>query len=367
MVIAASACGLLLIRPRHFAVFYRPAVWLPLLAGLLLAVAFGIGGGSIEGVVGLVYFAPLLLLGPLLVLLGANERQAVDPAFYATFALLGASGAMVIALYDHFALGMVRAGADTANPIHFADITLAAGFFALIGLFSTGRWRLVFLLGPVFALVTVVLSGSRGPLLGYVALLLLSAASVLVWGGLSRRIGALLAVLAVAAVGAAIVIGINEPTGPLHVFSDLLRMAQTGAASDGSSGERLIMYQSAINAFLASPIFGHGLLNFVQITATYAPAGTVMPTYEHLHSDIADLAVSGGVVGLLALALLLLTPLVEGWTATSPNRRAALFGGMVLTLGYVVMGLTNAMFGIIMLTVFFAFGTAVVSLLARSE
>ncbi len=370
LVIFAGCFGLLMVRGRHLSMLQRPAIWMPLCGGIALALAYSLGSMSLMGIPSVLVFAPLFLIWPLLVLLrSAGSNGPIDPAFPASFALLGVAGAMVIALNDHFVLGLDRAGGSVANPIHFGDIVTAAGFLALVGWFSNcGRWRWLFLLGPVFALVAVLLSGSRGPLLGYLALLIASLGYIVSTSRWAWR-GVIFAGLGVAALAVAITfLGLSDQTGALRVFANLGEIIRSGTTSDSSTAERLVMYQAAWAAFQTAPIFGYGLVDFVSKTAAFAVPGTMSSTLPHLHNDIADFAVSGGVVGLMGYVLFLLAPLVEAIMAPAgPNRRAARFAGLSLSLGYFVMGLTNAMFGILMLTVFFAFGAAIVSQLARSD
>lgn len=81
----------------------------------------------------------------------------------------------------------------------------------------------------------------------------------------------------------------------------------------------------------------------------------------HLHNDLADFAASGGIMGLIAYFLFLFAPLAEAMRTPHPETRKGLVVvSAALVLGYFVMGLTNAMFGILNLTVFYAAATLVV-------
>ncbi|WDR02013.1 O-antigen ligase family protein [Devosia algicola] len=367
LTIVAAVAGFGVLRRRHGALLARPAVWMPLAAGLLLAATYAIGSGSAVGAVAIYFFIPLFLIAPLLALLDIETNEN-DNLIMASLALIGVAGACVVALNDRLVLGEVRSGFSVANPIHFADLALGVGFLALVGFVLTQRWwRVLFLFGPLLSLVTIWLSGSRGPQAAFLVMIATSIGFLVFWGGLSRRLTLLVALGAVALLVAVLAIGINSPTGPLQVIADIWQPLINGTTDDASTGERLVMYQSAWNAFMAAPIFGHGLLDLVPITANYVPAGEVFPAYEHLHSDLADFAVSGGILGIAGYAMLVLAPLVEALRAPDgPNRRPAILAATLLSVGFVSMGLTNAMFGIILLTVFFAFATAMVSRLAHS-
>jgi O-antigen ligase len=70
------------------------------------------------------------------------------------------------------------------------------------------------------------------------------------------------------------------------------------------------------------------------------------PRVSHLHSDILNLGVSAGVVGLIAYGLVLLAPVVAA--ATSPRDgqfRGRLFLALSLSAGYLCCGAVNLLFG----------------------
>ena len=342
-----------------------PTVALPLLAGILLLLALAITAKSPWHIGILVFFAPLFLVAPLTALFERIGTRHVLTAF-AVAALLGTIGAVAIAGYDTFVLHMARAGWTVANPIHFADIALVLGCIPLVGLAGPKAWwRLAFLAGPVLGVVAVLLSGSRGAI---VAIVPVGAALALValhrlmprqwfWAGLGILV-----------LGAGVAIGGAVQTGWLTsqpIVANVIDVVSTGVSPDSSTMERLAMYRTAFAAFLASPFYGHGMVDFIAITATYAPPGVVFPSYEHLHNDIADFAVIGGLLGLAAYALLIATPLIAAWRLPSgPARNAVLVLAIPFTVGYLGMGLTNALFGILSLTVLYAVGLSLIAYLS---
>lgn len=71
-------------------------------------------------------------------------------------------------------------------------------------------------------------------------------------------------------------------------------------------------------------------------------------------------------LGLVAYLLILLAPLVEAMRApASPERRGLVVIAAALTAGYFVMGLTNAVFGILTLTTMYAAVCLVIGLTSR--
>lgn len=342
----------------------RPASALPLLAAALLIFAFAITATSFLHVASVLVFAPLFLIGPLITVLGRTSWR-IGPGTIGGLAALGAFFALTVAAYDSFVLHTQRAGGLVANPIHFADVTLALGALSLVGLFAASPRRYFVLAGPLFALATIVLSGSRGALVTVLPVGLVAVALAAIWGGLPRRAWIAMAVVAALGVGA---LGYAAQTGWAPVQRSLKTVSTVitgGAVTDASDSERMLIYRGAYNAFLQSPIYGHGMIGFAKVAADTLPPELNAPVYDHLHNDLADFAVTGGILGIIAYFGILLAPLVEALRAKGPGRRPAILGASTLALAYFLMGLTNATFGILMLTVTFAVGTAAIAHLSR--
>jgi O-antigen ligase len=267
-----------------------------------------------------------------------------------------AFGGTVVALlvtgYDHFIRGVVRAGELTMNPIHIGDIASMLGYVSLIGFIRAPSWRTAFLLlGPVLGLVAVLWTGSRGPLLAHIGLLLITDAFLLFaalprfWRNVS--IGFLTAGSAISLSASSMAAWLMSLLTTGSVSTTISPGSNPLEAIDGSTLERMVMYEGAWKAFLQSPLYGHGGANF---TAAASAQMNYNIVWDHLHSDLADFAAIGGILGLTVYGLLLAAPLLAGWKARS---RPALYLGLVVSAGYFGMGLTNAVLGILTLTVLF--------------
>jgi O-antigen ligase len=146
--------------------------------------------------------------------------------------------------------------------------------------------------------------------------------------------------------------------------------ATLDAAADGetlsrSDQVRILLYDSAWEQFLASPLFGQG---FGQLMDAAAPrlAAIKYPLLENLHSDLADFAVVAGSFGLLAFGLIILAPLTVVMNGSGWSNRPVLFGAIMLSAGYVVLGLTNAMFGVLAQTVLYGMLVGMLAALSRA-
>ena len=161
-------------------------------------------------------------------------------------------------------------------------------------------------------------------------------------------------------------IGGDQASGVQRTMAGVADVLRNGIPTDASTSERFQMYEGAYRAFLASPLVGHGPFAFIEAAGSRATVPFEYAT--HLHSDLANFAASGGVLGLFAYGMFLLTPLVEALrTRDREKRKGLVLVSATLVVGFFVMGLTNAMFGILNLTVFYAAATLVVVRVGRSE
>ena len=364
--LTTAALSLLGLRKADLRPVARPIVWMPLTGLVLLGTTYAIAAGSIAGLTGVLPFAPILAIWPLVAL--ASRGDDPSPFLLATLCLVGVAGTTAVALNDFLLTGSNRAGGSIANPIHFADVALLAGYLSLLGLVCLkSPQRYLYLLGPVLAAVSVAFSGTRGAIVA----LVIMAGLAIVCAALFRLINmrTLLLVVALAATSLAIVfaVGVGQISGVQRILVDMGDVLRTGMPTDYSTAVRLGMYQGGVDAFLASPLFGHGPFAFVDAAAATQTAPLFVGA-PHLHNDIVDFAASCGIVGLVAFCLFLFAPLVDTMRApASPTRKGLIVLVAALTAGYFVMGLTNAMFGILNLTVYFAAICVVVGLVSRSR
>ena len=346
-------------------VLRQPAVLTAAAAGVVLLLALALTAKSPMHIVVILVLAPLWLVGPhagLLSQLGAR----LTPLTIGSFALAGAAAGAAIAAYGALVLQLSRGGMLVNNPIHLADLALMLGFVALVGVLDRRPIRFLFVLGPVLALTAVWFTGSRGPLVAFVPMLLV-AVTLLAFMTLPRKLGlvAIVGVMVLIGLGGMAVIGLGLG-GRLGRLGESASALFSGGTTDGSIGERLYMYTSAWNAFWASPWFGYGMIEYTTSASQFAPPGPGYPPSSHLHNDLADFAVIGGSLGLIAYGLLLAAPIAGALAIRGRNRHPALYLGVVTSVGYAGMGMTNAMFGILTQTVVFAVVLSLIATLAQS-
>lgn len=120
------------------------------------------------------------------------------------------------------------------------------------------------------------------------------------------------------------------------------------ALSTSSVGERLQMWEAAWHMFIDHPLFGVGTGAFQGALPSAVGSPLLLPVsgdHEHAHSDYLNSLATKGVLGLITLLALLLSPAVTMyWTDREHLRPPYDPMGAVLVLGFGVFGLTESMF-----------------------
>ena len=321
-----------------------PEGWLLLAAVALLTLIFAVHGT-------LAYAANFLMLGLVPLLVAAMRASAApgNATLVARLALAGVTIAAAVALYQVGVEGRPRAAGFGSDEIWSATAALVVGWLALMALpEASSRWRYLYLLGPVLGVLVVMLSGSRGPML--VVPLLFGVALAM----LKRDRWALLATVAVVA---ALVFFWPDHSRLTSIATISTELATGVPLSDGSFDVRKVLLDASWGAFKLSPWIGYGWSNFGAATEPFTGVGSWVSRSDafHLHSDMLNFAVAGGVLGLLAYLTILVAPLAGAWrTPDDTQQEARRLGAVLLVTAYAGCGLTNTFFGFEMHTTLFA-------------
>jgi O-antigen ligase len=278
----------------------------------------------------------------------------------AWISLAGAGLAFCYAVTQFAVFDVGRPSGFGSSPISSATVALFLGFIAPLGyLVEPSSRRYWFLAGPLLGVATVMLSGSRGPMLAIPVLALIAIVMVPV-----RR-----TVLAVIVVGALVVGGAylaNNPDalGRIMVVAEAASQVVSGDTvdADKSTGIRARIYASSFAAFRDSPWIGHGWGGMVPAVVEYLPGVFTVNRHAQLHSDIWNFAVAAGVVGLLAYGLAVFAPIASVLASPRDSQfRGRLYGVLVLCSGYIVCGTVNMLLGFEYLTTFFIATAAILT------
>lgn len=365
---ALMGIGLLLVaRGEGHGLFKKLAVLSPLVGGSLLAFAYAVTAKSAADMAMVLYFAPLYLVAPGVALLRAGGRL-ISVETVSCSAILGSLAAAIFALVEYYQFPGRQVGWSVNNPIHFGAVAVSLGFIGLAGIHSRYRLlRILSWLGPMFGLFTALIANTQGPLLAGAVMLIVALAIVIIQflpQALARMLlagGSVLGLVVAVPIAWVVARGYRLPS-----IGQIMSFLHSGS-SLGPVNERFLLYGSGIRAWLAAPLFGHGAVDFVGVAAQFSPEDVVMRPYDHLHNDLIDFAVSAGIFGVIAYTLFVAAmPLAASSRAAWRSQKAAVIIGVPMAVGYVVMGMTNAMFGILTQTVLFGATLAIVTYMANS-
>ena len=291
-----------------------------------------------------------LLLAPIVYLLASGRPGGRTIAIVAALLLLGALVGALTGSFDVFVLHRERAVGWGQGGNLMARTVVLLGFMALSGVFVlSSRWRWLYLLGPVLALYTLYLTGTRGvfiaiPLLGLIVVwaLMRELRAPRIW----YAVGAALVVVAIG------IVGVLSPRF-LGLGSVLEQVTSGSNVSDAATSERLYMWEAGLHTFLKSPLIGSGWANFTEAAKPY---GIYM-----FHNDLLDMAVAAGIVGIVGWIATIAAPLVGVFVM--PRDRFAslrLYCALILSTSLLLFGLTDMTLGYDLPTTLHAFLTAIV-------
>ena len=287
-------------------------------------------------------FTAFLLFVPLATLFWRGRGEGASLVL-AKLSLLGVALGTVLALVDKFALGARRSGELTSDPIRLADTALILGFLSLIGLLAEpARRRWIYLLGPLLALITVFLSGSRGALFAAPAMLVVAVFGLVPRKRVATVTGVGLLVSLVGLVAVADRLGGSRSSTLLTIFRSF---AAGDAVADRTLGIRVELYRAAYAAFWEAPLLGHGWARLMSAPRPYLPRGfRKHANLPHLHNDLLNFAVSGGAVGVVLYLMLLALPIVAVLrTRRDSQFRIRVYGAVLLVVSYVFLGTPDTM------------------------
>ncbi len=342
-------------RPRGALVRYAVAVGL---MGLLYATdALTAQGWHWNGLDRSTKFALTLLA------IAAVVTAPVRPCVLKWGIWVGALGTGATALYQKLWLGLPRAEGYT-NAIQFGDIALLLGVWSWTWAYQDGgRTRWLGWLAGLAGFYACLVSESRG---GWLMAPVLVALVVWQRHGMrppsaahaSKRVwwATLLAL--------AITVGWQWPTLQHRTAQALQEMALFQSSpnveeeASTSVGQRLAHWQLAFHLGWERPLMGWGDDGYKQEKQRLIAQGEAplaLAPFGHAHNDWLELWAKKGLLGVLALALLMGVPATAYWRALrerrpvsdpidrSPRHAAALCG-LVLVLGYAGFGQTQVMF-----------------------
>jgi O-antigen ligase len=262
----------------------------------------------------------------------------------------GAVAALPFVAWQRIALGIDRPG-GLINAITFGDLSLLLALLAVmaaIDMRDNARQAGLAAVGALAGLSASLLTGSRGGWLALAVAALLFLRHARALGG--GRVRALLAT------GAALVLAawFVPASGMQARFDEGVGDVQTwveGGNVNTRVGTRLELWKGATMLIAEHPLLGMDFAACRARLAEFAREGKLDPVVlplPHLHNDVLQELVKGGVVGFALWAATMAAPLLffarELRAGTGGPQFAAALAGILVVTSYVCFGLTEVIF-----------------------
>ena len=284
------------------------------------------------------------------------------PHLYITGAIAGCIGALLLLGAQIAWFGSSRFAGGAGNAAVFASMCLCLTGIAGLALDAPERGRRLLAAAAVIAgTAAIIASLTRGVMLALLPVLfLLAVYTRRRWRAIRFSPTTALLLLAIPAIVLYSLRGTIESR-----IGYTLQEAET--LLDGgytrSAGERLRLWAAAWQAFLDSPLLGHGVQGRMQALYPYlAQDGLQIRDFTHPHNAYLAFAVDGGLLVLTALVALLVVPAAVAWRAPRDEAfRQRLFLALVVATAYAGIGLTQIMFKHDILDSFYIFTAIIIA------
>lgn len=281
-------------------------------------------------------------------------------------AVVGAIAGLLLALYQVLIQGNGRADGFLFH-INFGYL-VASLFFLLVAMVPSSIRRGWLVAGAAAALVATALSTSRGAL--FAVPLVAGFLVLLHWRYLGiRRIAiSAAAFMAVAVVGYLLIPQVEQR---VDLTVDEVVRTLKGDFSNNSAGGRVQLWYAAIEAFKERPLVGltydeRETLNQSLVEDTIVSRWSASISRGHAHSQYFEAMATGGLVGLMALAVYLLLPglyFLSRYLVSRDNPYH--FIGLLFSAGFIVFCLSEVALQHEMIGTYYAFMLLVLFVLAQ--
>ena len=251
-----------------------------------------------------------------------------------------------IVVMVQFLLGSTRpSGMINANI--FGDIAVAMLFLSVVQVFNEKpRERIITFIAVLAGITAIFLSGSRGSWLSFIILSIVFITLIYKPFLASNKKRQLFIVLFFS-----VLFGfIGTQTDAGNKITDAIVNIQSWDGGDQtytSSGIRMEMWKSSLEAAKESPWFGYGYRNSnIEVSKYVDSHNQTVTAFTHLHNEYLTNLLAGGILGLLALLCLIFVPMVYFYQALK-NKKTYSYAlmGVLLCASYATFGFTHIAFG----------------------
>lgn len=314
---------------------------------------------SFQGLGWIIRLLPFFSIWVLLPRMRLSPNGRLVPLF-----ILGAGIGMIATLL--VSLWQVRFGLDRAeggatNAALLGVISVLFGGIALLNIQSSNKIeQTIAVLGYVAGLGCALLSGTR-------AAWLVIPVHILIFLWYFRRRSFHFSLRRSVAVGLFLLLGLLalssvQILGRIHAFQENLAALEDSEGDVTSLSARIALYKGALSAIEKDPFTGYGPQNRMGTVLAEVPDSLRQQLgFTHVHNGFLTAGIDAGILGIAALLLMLLAPVIGAWKMEpGPGRDIALALALLLTSSYVITGSFGIMFGQKALDPIFAFTVALI-------
>lgn len=284
-------------------------------------------------------------------------------------AIAGSIGALIIALYQTVVEGRPRVDGFLFS-INFGYLACSLAFLCLV-FYKDSNHKIINLIGFAAAIIATMLTLTRGAI--FTIPILLSITLFFLYREKLTMMKVTLFVLSLSVTGA-LAYQFNQNIKQridLTAF-EMQEIAKGDTAQAVSSGGRIQLWGAAIEAFKGSPLLGETYQNREIINQKIYDHSeykneVILVTRAHAHSQYFEILASAGLLGVSALLLYLIMPLVYYLYLFSKNK-TNIFAlcGSIFTTGICLFALTEVLLEANLISSFYAFMQAILMALAIS-
>ncbi|ARO26193.1 O-antigen ligase-related protein (plasmid) [Rhizobium sp. TAL182] len=290
-------------------------------------------------------------------------RQSPDGRLMPLFILGAGLGMIVTFLFSllQVLFLMPRAEAGTSNAALLGVIGVLFGGVALLNIQSPKSMeQKIAILGYAAGLGCALLSGTRSAWLVIPVQLV-----IFLWYFPKNRFHVSLRSLAITGsvlLLALLALGSDQVVYRVRELQDNLSSLESTNGDITSLSARVALYKGALSAITKDPLTGYGPQNRMAAVLAEVPESLRQQLpYSHVHNGFLTAGIDAGLVGIAALSLLLLTPVIGAWKKEpGPGRDLAIALALLLTSSYIITGSFGIMFNQKALDPIFAYMVALI-------
>lgn len=297
-----------------------------------------------EGLIWVLRVLPFLSVWFLLSRLRLTAEGRTLPLFILASGV-GTIVAFIIALFEFIILDRFRPEGGAGNAAVFGQLVMLFGSISLLNLKSTCRIeRWVAVLGLIAGYSCAFLSSTRSSWLVMPVHLLILAYFLRGSFGYFKARFLMLGLAVCVAIGILAAPHISKRIDEVHHDVEMFYQDPSVFTSVGA---RLQMYIAAVNAIKDAPIFGYGPQNRMDVVRAKADdSAKKYLNFTHAHNGYLTVAVDAGFLGLIALLICLISPIIAAlMKEAGPTRQIALAISLLLVSNYMIAGSFSIIFG----------------------